>query len=346
MTNKLWTIAAGLALMAAALHAQATGGFGGRGGGGTGGAAGFQQAGTMGTVSNSPAMIARSATASGPLVVVGKPFSATEERKTFQKLGDGTELASSESNQLFRDGQGRTRVEQVCQDKTVVGILDPVGRFFVQLDPVAKTARKTAIPEGATTGGISISACGISRSFGFSNSNQPRVSVQSASAMLGEVLTARGGRGGATMEPRSAPPTPAVAVGAARGGGGGGGGRGGAVAMAVPNTQPPVNEELGAMTQNGVLAMGTRSNVTIPAGRIGNNRDIHIVTERWFSNDLQMLIKSVNSDPRFGENTYQVVNVSQSEPNPSLFQIPSDYTIIDNSPVHNEVLPAIVPVVK
>ena len=42
-----------------------------------------------------------------------------------------------------------------------------------------------------------------------------------------------------------------------------------------------------------------------------------------------MLVKSVNSDPRFGENTYQLTNISRIEPDSALFQIPPDYTIID-----------------
>ena len=55
---------------------------------------------------------------------------------------------------------------------------------------------------------------------------------------------------------------------------------------------------------------------------------IHVVNERWYSDDLQMLVKTVNSDPRFGDNTYEFTNVSRGEPDPALFQIPADYKII------------------
>jgi hypothetical protein len=82
-------------------------------------------------------------------------------------------------------------------------------------------------------------------------------------------------------------------------------------------------------SQNGVLATGTRSTLTIPLGQIGNNRDIHVVNEQWFSEDLQMLVKTVNSDPRFGENTYELTNISRMEPDAALFQIPTDYTVIE-----------------
>ena len=78
---------------------------------------------------------------------------------------------------------------------------------------------------------------------------------------------------------------------------------------------------------NGALAQGTRTTETIPVGKIGNDRPIGIVHERWVSNDLQMMVKSTSSDPRFGDTTYQLTNIVQSAPDPSLFQIPADYTI-------------------
>jgi hypothetical protein len=41
----------------------------------------------------------------------------------------------------------------------------------------------------------------------------------------------------------------------------------------------------------------------IPKGQIGNDRDIKVMTERWSSSDLQMLVKSISSDPRFGDSS-------------------------------------------
>jgi hypothetical protein len=86
-------------------------------------------------------------------------------------------------------------------------------------------------------------------------------------------------------------------------------------------------EDLGFQMQNGVMAQGTRSTLTIPQGQIGNSRDIHVVNERWYSKDLQMIVKSVNSDPRFGVTTFELTNISQNAPDPTLFQIPTGYTI-------------------
>jgi hypothetical protein len=43
--------------------------------------------------------------------VVGKPFSATEVRRTHQVLGDGTKVDRSDVSRFYRDSQGRMRAE-------------------------------------------------------------------------------------------------------------------------------------------------------------------------------------------------------------------------------------------
>jgi hypothetical protein len=87
-------------------------------------------------------------------------------------------------------------------------------------------------------------------------------------------------------------------------------------------------EELAPQTINGVYSRGSRVTTTIPAGTFGNDRDIKIVNERWYSDDLQVLVKSSNSDPRFGVTTYELTNITQAPPDPALFQIPADYRAI------------------
>jgi hypothetical protein len=82
-------------------------------------------------------------------------------------------------------------------------------------------------------------------------------------------------------------------------------------------------EDLGDQMLGGVMAHGTRSTITIPVGQIGNDREIRVVSERWYSNDLQMLVKSSNNDPRFGETTYELQNVLQGAQDPTLFAMPN-----------------------
>ncbi len=86
-------------------------------------------------------------------------------------------------------------------------------------------------------------------------------------------------------------------------------------------------ESLGKQTIEGVEAEGKRITTTMPAGAIGNERPIEMVTETWYSPELQTTIMSKRSDPRTGETTFRLTNIRRAEPEASLFQVPSDYTI-------------------
>ena len=91
-------------------------------------------------------------------------------------------------------------------------------------------------------------------------------------------------------------------------------------------------ENLGAQTVEGLEATGTRTTVTIPAGAIGNEKAITIVSERWFSPELQVVVMSTHRDPRFGETTYRLTGIARGEPDKSLFEVSSDYTVREGPP--------------
>jgi hypothetical protein len=88
-------------------------------------------------------------------------------------------------------------------------------------------------------------------------------------------------------------------------------------------------EELGSKTMEGVMVTGMRTTHTIPAGQIGNDRPLSIVTEVWTSPDLKTVVYSKRSDPRMGDQTFQLTNIVRAEPDPSLFTVPSDFKILD-----------------
>ncbi|MBV9215868.1 MAG: hypothetical protein JO053_06795 [Acidobacteria bacterium] len=90
-------------------------------------------------------------------------------------------------------------------------------------------------------------------------------------------------------------------------------------------------EKLGTQNFEGVDAEGTRTTTTIPAGAIGNERPIDIVYESWYSKDLQLVVYSKRSDPRTGEQTYRLTNISRSEPDQSVFAVPSGYRIVSQN---------------
>jgi hypothetical protein len=91
--------------------------------------------------------------------------------------------------------------------------------------------------------------------------------------------------------------------------------------------QTQASEDLGTQIVNGVPAHGVRAILTIAVGAIGNDRPLKVVTEQWSSDALGVLVKSMNSDPRFGTTTYELTNIVQGPPNPALFEIPGDYTV-------------------
>lgn len=111
----------------------------------------------------------------------------------------------------------------------------------------------------------------------------------------------------------------------------------GSIPTRTPGSQPPQRPprpgadvqttDLGTQTINGLPATGTRVTETIAAGAIGNQQPIQVVRETWTSTVLKVPVLIKTSDPRFGTRTMQLTNVVQAEPDPALFQVPSDYTV-------------------
>jgi hypothetical protein len=91
-------------------------------------------------------------------------------------------------------------------------------------------------------------------------------------------------------------------------------------------------EPLGTQTIEGILAEGTRTTFTVPAGHSGNDRAINVVEERWFSPELGVVVLSKRTDPRHGETSFQLTNINRGEQARSLFELPSEYTITEGGP--------------
>ncbi len=88
-------------------------------------------------------------------------------------------------------------------------------------------------------------------------------------------------------------------------------------------------ESLGKQTIEGVVAEGTRTTMTIPAGEMGNEQPLQVVSETWYSPELQAVVLSKRTDPRSGEHTTRMTNLTRSEPSRSLFEVPSEYKLTD-----------------
>ncbi len=125
-------------------------------------------------------------------------------------------------------------------------------------------------------------------------------------------------------------------AGARRPPAGGGGAPGGAVrsgdSMVHARGQNPEQvktEQLGTKVFDGVQAEGTRITQIIPAGLIGNERPIEVVSERWISTQLQGIVMTTHSDPRMGTNSYRLTRINLGEPDHSLFEVPAGYKIVE-----------------
>ena len=96
-----------------------------------------------------------------------------------------------------------------------------------------------------------------------------------------------------------------------------------------------IHEDLGKQLIDGVEATGTRESTIYNPGVFGNDRKMTIEREFWYSETLCINLISRRSDPRIGTQTFTATNVILSEPDPKLFELPSEYKIVD----HRETAP-------
>jgi TonB family protein len=96
------------------------------------------------------------------------------------------------------------------------------------------------------------------------------------------------------------------------------------------NSTAVKKESLGKQMMEGVEVEGTRLTRSIPAGEIGNEKQIDIVTEIWRSPELQVDVSRRTTDPRSGESVYKLTNIVRAEPDASLFKLPEGYTVKEN----------------
>ncbi|MGH9453686.1 MAG: hypothetical protein ACRD2O_06905 [Terriglobia bacterium] len=102
--------------------------------------------------------------------------------------------------------------------------------------------------------------------------------------------------------------------------------------MEFSQQRKPQTQSLGVQMIQGLEAQGTEETFTTPAGAIGNQKPIVSTTEKWYSPDLQTYVLIKRTDPRFGNTSFQLENISRNEPAASLFQVPPGYTVQDGPP--------------
>jgi hypothetical protein len=270
----------------------------------------------------------------GGKVVKGAPYSAEAVTETVQTLGDGNRIINRITSMQYRDSEGRTRREQSLKGLGMFGageepfqtifINDPVAGVTFSLDSRSHTAHKS-VPFKFE----------LSTKKGEGQQFEFKVAPGAAAATGSVIVTESTGPMPVPMPaPRLTHPpvdqfTLRTGTGAAET----------FVFKSKPTNANEVKENLGKQNIEGVEAEGTRTTVTIPAGEIGNERAIEIVSERWYSPELQLVIMTRHSDPRSGETTYKLTNINRAEPAKSLFEVPSDYTIKEGPGIGPRIAP-------
>jgi hypothetical protein len=246
-------------------------------------------------------------------VVQDAPYSGEAVTEVLQTLADGNRIEQRTTASVARDSRGRTRREQqgfafgnlVSRSaQPIITITDPATGEHLTLDYGRKIAIR-ARPFSMKVDG----AIGIER----------RVEVRRRTAGSGS---------GGDPQVNGAPQVIEERVFELPAPDGGPGMR---VPPPIPGTPLPEGatrtETLDPTTLEGLRAEGTRTTMTIPAGAIGNAQPIEVVSERWYSPELQVVLMTRRVDPRFGETVYRLTGISRAEPAEDLFQIPADFRV-------------------
>jgi hypothetical protein len=232
--------------------------------------------------------------------IKGAPFCANVATEHTQSFADGNRIHTTDNSTLCRDSEGRTRREaglnllgagaQTPASKLIT-ISDPVAGVRYMLDLDNKIAHKMTLASPEAAGAITAATAGLP------DKGEHMMVYQSAGPAGGPVLSSNVFLRKGAQDADEAAPT---------------------------------SESLGDQTINGVQATGTRVSTTIPAGKMGNDKPITVTSERWYCSDLKTTVMTKHDDPWAGELKTEFTSVNTSEPNPSLFRVPSDYKIVDD----------------
>ena len=257
----------------------------------------FQTAGPTTAVAVGGAMIGKAPTAP----IQGAPYSATIKNENIQTLGDGNRIVQTSTGNTARDSQGRTRQDESLPPIGNLSATDAPHLVFIQ-DPVAQIAYVLNLTDKTAQKMPAL---------------HPNMSTPDHA--IGGVEVVDGGPGHVMIQMRDGVstggmPPPGIMM---------------QKTFITGDQSQAKTEDLGSQTMEGVLVTGVRTTHTIPAGEIGNDKPISIVTEVWTSPDLKTIVYSKRSDPRMGEQTFQLKNIVRTDPDASLFTVPSDFKIVD-----------------
>jgi hypothetical protein len=300
----------------------------------------------------SPAMHFAASEMGTSRLVKGAPYSADAVSESTQVLMDGNKIQRRSVQRLSRDGEGRMRVERLKQDGSVESVmindvvagkrywLLPDKKRVVELPARVSQTHVPPVPPLPPAPGMHPTPPapppGMTSEEARSWGEEMRQWAREMSARLRDeqaadadararvivkqvredddadrsldvdvvrVIESSNDTGDGAVAIAAIPPVP----------------------LAAGPTGQGVTTALGSKEFDRVRADGSRTTWTIPAGKIGNEKPIDVVSERWYSPELLLVVSSRYFDPRRGETTYRLASLKRGEPNASLFQVPADY---------------------
>jgi hypothetical protein len=267
--------------------------------------------------------------------VLNAPYTAEAVTEVTQQLSDGNRIEQRTTATIMRDSRGRIRREQrdlalgafvAHSDDPLVTITDPAAGRHLVLNYAERVAHQSqaitfppveaiaadGAPQRAPRPSLSVTPgppvsqgtrlpagepMGMPRAvgapeFGVTFELPAGISERAAGGVIATPAAPRGGRDQAGLDVRT--------------------------------------ETLPSQLLEGIRVEGTRTTTVISAGSMGNALPIEIISERWYSRDLQVVMMTRRSDPRFGETVYRLTNVVRAEPPADLFRVPPDFRVERN----------------
>ena len=91
-------------------------------------------------------------------------------------------------------------------------------------------------------------------------------------------------------------------------------------------------ESLGTQSMSGITATGERETTSYPPGTWqGNDSPLTSVREIWRADQYGLTMLSKESQPDGSESTMTMKDFSAAEPDPTLFMVPAEYQIVDET---------------
>jgi hypothetical protein len=233
--------------------------------------------------------------------VAGEPYQAEKISRSTQTLSDGTVIAHESKGRIARDAEGRIHEDiYIVHSGQVDGKqMDLTLQSATVGDPVAHTMLIWTDEKSKIAMQMQLPTL-------------PAIPKTAMTTML--------------VAPPLPPPPPPPGAPA------------GTVVLGRPMAGPPIpspskdqvrTEDLGKQSIDGVLVTGKRTTTTIPTGSVGNDRPIMTVHEEWRSPELNILVKTIDTDPRTGEQTMVLESLTRMDPDAALFHAPAGYKVQD-----------------